>query len=60
MKAENSNSLNLCVAIALPSHGGGGGGACREPTSPDDTAVAGLPPGYDDCGKGLTLQIDYD
>lgn len=46
MKAENSTSLNLCVAIALPSHGGGGG-ACNAPTSPEETAVAGLPVGYD-------------
>lgn len=44
MKAENSTSLNLCVAMALPSHGGGGG-ACKLPTSGEDTAVAGFPVG---------------
>lgn len=42
MKAENSTSLNLCVAIARPSQTGGGA-ACSGPTSPADTAVAGLP-----------------
>lgn len=30
--------------MALPSHGGGGG-ACKAPTSPEETAVAGLPAG---------------
>lgn len=55
IKAENSTSLNLCVAIARPSHGGGGG-AWRPPTSPEETAVAGFPAGYDVCGKGFTLK----
>lgn len=55
MNAENSTSLSLCVAMALPSQTGGGA-ACRGPTSPAETAVAGLPAGYADCVKGLTLQ----
>lgn len=57
MKAENSTSRNLCVAIARPSQGGGGG-ACTPPMlkSPEETAVAGLPAGYDVCGNGFTLK----
>lgn len=57
MKAENSTNLNLCVAIALPSHTGGGA-VCRGPTSPADTAVAGLPVGYAACVKGFTLKTN--
>lgn len=55
MKAENSTSLNLCVAIALPSHTGGGAD-CKAPTSPADTAVAGFPAEYAACANGFTLK----
>lgn len=55
MKAENSTSRSLCVAIALPSHTGGGA-VCSGPTSPAETAVAGLPVGYAAWVKGFTLK----
>lgn len=51
--AENSNKRNLCVAIALPSHGACAGG-CPASISPD-TAVAGLPAGYGGWAKGFIL-----
>ena len=54
IKADYSTSLSLCVAMARPSHTGGGA-VCRGPTSPAETAVAGLPAGYEDCANGLTL-----
>jgi hypothetical protein len=43
IKAENSTSLSLWVAIALPSQGGGGG-TLRSPALVE-TAVDGFPPG---------------
>jgi hypothetical protein len=62
MKAENSTSLNLCVAMARPSQGGGGGACPGEASRPmsaaEDTAVAGLPAEltpYGDCANGFTL-----
>lgn len=55
IKAENSTSLSLCVAMARPSQTGGGA-VCKAPTSPGETAVVGLPAGYADCEKGFTLK----
>ncbi|KNC26882.1 hypothetical protein FF38_10923 [Lucilia cuprina] len=53
INAENSNNLNLCVAIALPSHGSCAGGSPAS-ISPD-TAVDGLPAGYGCCANGFIL-----
>jgi hypothetical protein len=55
INAENSTSLNLEVAIDLPSHGGNVGGGCRS----ELMAVAGFPAAlaeYPVCANGLMLQ----
>lgn len=53
INAENSNNLNLCVAIARPSHGSWAGG--RPASISPDTAVDGLPAGYGCCANGFIL-----
>lgn len=58
MNAENSNSRNLLVAMARPSHE-----ACADgwPVSiSPDIAVAGFPAPYGCCENGLMLQFQIN